>query len=42
MQTLFRTIEFLGLGMWLGSDAFLSFVVAPGAFSMLANRDAAG
>ena len=37
-----RTIEFLTLGLWLGSDAFLSFVVAPGAFSVLGNRDTAG
>jgi uncharacterized membrane protein len=42
MQTIFRTIEFLTLSLWLGSDAFLSFVVAPGAFSILGNRDAAG
>jgi Domain of unknown function (DUF4149) len=42
MQTLLRTIEFLSLGLWLGSDVFLSFVVAPGAFSILSNRDAAG
>ena len=32
MQNLLRTIEFLGLSLWLGSDVFLSFVVAPGAF----------
>jgi uncharacterized membrane protein len=42
MQTILRTIEFLTLSLWLGSDAFLSFVVAPGAFSILGNRDAAG
>jgi uncharacterized membrane protein len=42
MQTLLRTVEFLALGLWLGSDAFLSFVVAPGAFAILASRDAAG
>src|SRR5262244_3942427 len=42
MQTLLRTVEFLGLGLWLGSDAFLSFVVAPGAFAIFGNRDAAG
>ena len=33
--SVFRTIEFLGLSMWLGSDVFLSFVVAPGAFRCL-------
>ena len=37
-----RTIEFLGLSLWLGSDVFLSFVVAPGAFRILASRDQAG
>jgi len=42
MQTFLRTIEFLGLGLWLGSDVFLSFVVAPGAFRILASRDSAG
>jgi uncharacterized membrane protein len=39
---LLRTIEFLALSLWLGSDVFLSFVVAPGAFQVLASRDAAG
>ncbi len=42
MSTLLRTIEFLCLGLWLGSDVFLSFVVAPGAFRVLGGRDAAG
>jgi uncharacterized membrane protein len=42
MQSLLRTIEFLGLSLWLGSDVFLSFVVAPGAFRVLASRDQAG
>ena len=42
MQTVFRTIDFLCLSLWLGADAFLSFVVAPGAFAILGNRDAAG
>jgi uncharacterized membrane protein len=42
MINLLRTLEFLGLGLWLGSDVFLSFVVAPGAFRMLASRDQAG
>jgi len=42
MASLLRTIEFLGLGLWLGSDVFLSFVVAPGAFRILASRDQAG
>src|ERR1700740_2256900 len=42
MSTLLRAIEFLCLGLWLGSDVFLSFVVAPGAFRILGSRDAAG
>jgi len=43
LLTSFRTLEFLGLSVWLGSDIFLSFVVAPGAFRVLAsNRDQAG
>ncbi len=42
MQTILRAIEFLTVSLWLGSDVFLSFVVAPGAFSILGNRDAAG
>jgi hypothetical protein len=43
MVNIFRTLEFLGLSVWLGSDIFLSFVVAPGAFRVLApNRDHAG
>src|SRR5260370_25938898 len=42
MSTLLRTIEFLSLSLWLGSDVFLSFVVAPGAFRTLASRDQAG
>src|SRR6202158_2129309 len=42
MSTLLRTIEFLGLSLWPGSDVFLSFVMAPGAFRILASRDQAG
>jgi len=42
MSVFLRAIEFLGLSIWLGSDVFLSFVVAPGAFSVLATRDQAG
>src|SRR5208283_1803199 len=42
MSNLLHTIEFLSLSLWLGADAFLSFVVAPGAFAILGNRDAAG
>ena len=42
MLTFLRAIEFLGLSLWLGSDVFLSFVVAPGAFRILSSRDQAG
>jgi hypothetical protein len=42
MSTLLRTFEFLCLSLWLGGDVFLSFVVAPGAFSILPGRDVAG
>jgi uncharacterized membrane protein len=42
MSTFLRTIELLALSLWLGSDVFLSFVVAPGAFQVLASRDQAG
>lgn len=43
MINIFRALEFLGLSVWLGSDIFLSLVVAPGAFRVLApNRDQAG
>jgi len=42
MSSILRTLEFLTLGLWLGSDVFLSFVVAPGAFRVLGSRDAAG
>jgi Domain of unknown function (DUF4149) len=43
MTSFLRTVEFLALSLWLGSDMFLSFVVAPGAFRVLApNRDQAG
>jgi hypothetical protein len=42
MATFFRTVQLLALSLWLGSDVFLSFVVAPGAFRVLASRDQAG
>jgi len=42
MASVLRTLEFLALSCWLGSDVFLSFVVAPGAFRILVSRDAAG
>jgi hypothetical protein len=42
MTSFLRTLEFLCLSLWLGSDVFLSFVVAPGAFRILGSRDQAG
>src|SRR5260370_17551609 len=42
MATLLRTTEFLSLSLWLGSDVLRRFVVAPGAFRILASRDQAG
>ena len=42
MTSVLRTLEFLALSLWVGSDVFLSFVVAPGAFRLLASRDQAG
>src|ERR1700693_1213270 len=42
MTTFLPTLEFLSLGLWLGSDVFLCFVVAPGAFYVLAARNQAG
>jgi uncharacterized membrane protein len=42
MFNFLRTLEFLALSLWLGSDVFLSLVVAPGAFRILASRDQAG
>ena len=42
MNIFLRTVEFLALGLWLGADVFLSFVLAPGAFHVLASRDQAG
>jgi uncharacterized membrane protein len=42
MSTFLHTLELLAVGLWLGGDIFLSFVVAPGAFRILASRDQAG
>lgn len=41
-MTILRTLEYLALSIWVGSDVFLSFIVAPGAFSVIASRDQAG
>lgn len=42
MSNALRTIEFLCLGVWIGGICLLSFVVAPGAFSLLGSQDLAG
>lgn len=42
MSTFLKTIEILCLGIWLGMICLLSFVVAPGAFSLMPNQDLAG
>jgi len=42
MPTFLRTVEFLGLALWLGSDIFVSLILAPDAFRLLASRDQAG
>jgi len=42
MANFLRAVQFLCLSLWLGSDVFLSFVVAPGAFRILASRAQAG
>jgi hypothetical protein len=42
LSTILRTVEFLCLSLWVGGIVFLSFVVAPGAFSTLPGRDVAG
>jgi len=42
MKIFLRFLELLALSVWLGADLFLSFVVAPGAFRILATRDQAG
>jgi hypothetical protein len=37
-----RFLQFFSLGTWVGSILFFSFVVAPGAFSVLPNTELAG
>lgn len=40
LGTLFRSVESLGLGVWVGSILFFSFVVAPTAFRSLDRANA--
>jgi hypothetical protein len=42
MSGLWRYLEFLSLGTWVGAIIYLSFVVAPGVFATLPSRDQAG
>ena len=42
MSTFLKTLEILCLGIWLGMICLLSFVVAPGSFSLMPNQDLAG
>jgi len=42
MNSLLRFLQVLGLGTWVGSIIYLSFIVAPGAFATLKDRDQAG
>jgi len=42
MANFLRFVQDFTLGTWVGSIIYLSFVVAPGVFGTLANRDQAG
>jgi Domain of unknown function (DUF4149) len=42
MTAILRFLQFLALGVWLGGIVFLSFVEAPGVFSILSSREQAG
>jgi uncharacterized membrane protein len=42
MANFLRFVQVFTLGTWVGSIIYLSFVVAPGVFGTLANRDQAG
>lgn len=42
MTNILRFLQIFALGTWIGAIIFLSFVVAPGAFSTLQFRDQAG
>jgi uncharacterized membrane protein len=42
MNAVLKFLQVLGLGTWVGSIIYLSFVVAPGAFATLKDRDQAG
>ena len=42
MNQILRFLQILGLGTWIGGIIFLSFIEAPGVFSILSNREQAG
>ena len=42
MNSVLKFLQVFGLGTWVGSIIYLSFVVAPGAFATLKDRDQAG
>jgi hypothetical protein len=42
LATTLRFLQFFSLGAWVGSILYFSFVVAPGAFSVLPTHDLAG
>lgn len=42
MTSFLRFLQIFALGTWVGSIIYLSFVVAPGVFGILSNRDQAG
>lgn len=42
MNALLKFLEVLGLGTWVGAIIYFSFIVAPGAFATLKDRDQAG
>jgi len=42
MTSFFRFLQIFSLGAWVGGILFLSFILAPGAFTLLASRDQAG
>lgn len=42
MMTLFRFLEILSLGVWVGAAFFVGVLLAPGAFALLPTREMAG
>ncbi len=42
MTSILRFLQIFALGTWVGGIIFLSFIEAPGVFSILSNREQAG